>query len=35
VIYHQAPTALVTAGTAGVFAWFWFVWPLLRRATKD
>jgi hypothetical protein len=35
VIYQQAPTALVTAGTAGVFAWFWFVWPLLRRATKD
>jgi Family of unknown function (DUF6328) len=35
VIYHQAPTALVTAGTAGVFAWFWFVWPLLRRTTKD
>jgi hypothetical protein len=35
VIYDQAPTALITAGTAGVFAWFWFVWPLLRRATKD
>jgi hypothetical protein len=31
-IYNQAPTALVTAGVAGVFAWIWFVAPLIRRA---
>jgi Family of unknown function (DUF6328) len=35
VIYRQAPTALVTAGIAGLFAWVWFVAPLLRRATKS
>jgi Family of unknown function (DUF6328) len=32
VIYNQAPTALVTAGVAGVFAWIWFAAPLIRRA---
>jgi hypothetical protein len=32
LIYDQAPTALVTAGVAGVFAWIWFVAPLVRRA---
>jgi Family of unknown function (DUF6328) len=32
LIYDQAPTALVTAGVAGVFAWIWFVAPLIRRA---
>jgi hypothetical protein len=34
VIYAQAPTALVTAGTAGLFAWVWFAAPLIRRARK-
>jgi Family of unknown function (DUF6328) len=33
-IYNQAPTAIVTAGVAGVFAWIWFVAPLIRRARK-
>jgi hypothetical protein len=33
-IYDQAPTAIVTAGVAGVFAWIWFVAPLIRRARK-
>jgi uncharacterized protein DUF6328 len=32
VIYNQAPTALVTAGVAGIFAWVWFAAPLIRRA---
>lgn len=32
VIYNQAPTALVTAGVAGIFAWIWFAAPLIRRA---
>ena len=32
LIYDQAPTAFVTAGVAGVFAWIWFVAPLIRRA---
>lgn len=32
VIYRQAPTALITAGIAGLFAWFWFAVPLIRRA---
>jgi hypothetical protein len=34
LIYDQAPTAIVTAGVAGVFAWIWFVAPLIRRARK-
>jgi len=34
LIYDQAPTATVTAGVAGVFAWIWFVAPLIRRARK-
>jgi hypothetical protein len=34
VIYRQAPTALVTAGIAGLFAWIWFGAPLIRRARK-
>jgi Family of unknown function (DUF6328) len=34
VIYEQAPTALVTAGVAGLFAWVWFAAPLIRRARK-
>jgi hypothetical protein len=34
LIYNQAPTAIVTAGVAGVFAWIWFVAPLIRRARK-
>jgi hypothetical protein len=34
VIYDQAPTALITAGTAGLFAWVWFAAPLIRRARK-
>ena len=25
LIYDQAPTAVVTAGVAGLFAWIWFV----------
>jgi hypothetical protein len=32
VIYDQAPTALVTAAVAGLFAWIWFAAPLVRRA---
>ena len=32
LIYEQAPTALVTAGVAGLFAWIWFAAPLIRRA---
>jgi len=35
VIYDEAPTALVTSGVAGLFAWFWFVAPLFRRARKS
>ena len=34
-IYDQAPTALVTAGVAGVFAWIWFVAPLIRRVRRS
>ena len=34
VVYEQAPTALVTAGVAGLFAWVWFAAPLIRRARK-
>ena len=32
LIHEQAPTALVTAGVAGLFAWIWFAAPLIRRA---
>ena len=32
VVYNQAPTAIVTAGVAGIFAWIWFAAPLIRRA---
>lgn len=32
VIYKQAPTALATAGVAGLLAWIWFAAPLIRRA---
>jgi hypothetical protein len=34
LIYNQAPTAIVTAGVAGILAWFWFAAPLIRRARK-
>jgi Family of unknown function (DUF6328) len=34
VIYNQAPTTLVTAAVAGVFAWVWFAAPLIRRARR-
>jgi Family of unknown function (DUF6328) len=34
VIHSQAPTAVVTAGIAGLLAWVWFVAPLIRRARK-
>ena len=34
VIYRQTPTAVVTAGIAGLFAWIWFATPLIRRARK-
>ena len=34
VIYNQAPTTLVTAAVAGVFAWIWFAAPLIRRARR-
>jgi Family of unknown function (DUF6328) len=34
VIYNQAPTALVTALIAGLFAWIWFAAPLIRRARE-
>jgi hypothetical protein len=32
LIYEQAPTTVVTAGIAGLFAWIWFAAPLIRRA---
>ena len=35
LIYNQAPTAVVTAAIAGLFAWFWFAAPLIRRARKS
>jgi hypothetical protein len=35
VIYAQAPTALVTAAVAALFAWIWFVAPLIRRVRKS
>ena len=34
LIYAQAPTSVVTAGVAGLFAWIWFAAPLIRRARK-
>ena len=34
VIYDEAPTALITAAVAGLFAWVWFAAPLIRRARK-
>jgi len=34
IIYAQAPTSLVTAGVAGLFAWVWFAAPLIRRGRK-
>jgi Family of unknown function (DUF6328) len=34
VIYRQGPTAVVTAGIAGLFAWVWFAVPLIRRIRK-
>ncbi len=34
VIYEQGPTALATAGIAGLLAWAWFAAPLIRRARK-
>ncbi len=34
VIYNQAPTTLVTAVIAGLFAWIWFAAPLIRRARE-
>jgi Family of unknown function (DUF6328) len=35
LIYGQAPTAVVTAGIAGLFVWIWFAAPLIRRARKS
>lgn len=35
VIYAQASTALVTAAVAALFAWIWFVAPLIRRVRKS
>ena len=32
VLFKNAVTAVVTAGTAAVFAWFWYALPLWRRA---
>ena len=34
LIYAQAPTSIVTAAVAGLFAWTWFAAPLLRRGRK-
>jgi len=34
LIYREAPTALVTAGIAGLFAWIWFAAPLIRRVRQ-
>ena len=31
VLYDSTATALVTAGTAAIFAWFWYGLPLMRR----
>ena len=35
LIYASAPTAVVTAGIAGLFVWIWFAAPLIRRAHKS
>jgi hypothetical protein len=35
LIYDQAPTAVVTAGIAGLLVWIWFAAPLIRRARKS
>ena len=32
MLYKGAFTATVVAVTAGLFAWFWYGWPLLREA---
>ena len=34
LIYAEAPTSVVTAAVAGLFAWAWFAAPLIRRARK-
>ena len=31
ILYGSTLTALVTAATAGIFAWFWYGLPLMRR----
>ena len=35
LIFQDALTAVVTAGTAGAFAWFWYGLPLLHRARHE
>ena len=32
LLFKAIPTAIVTAATAGAFAWFWYGLPLWRRA---
>jgi hypothetical protein len=32
VLFSSTAAAVVTAGTALVFAWFWYGLPLMRRA---
>ena len=35
LIFRETLTAVVTAGTAGVFAWFWYGLPLVHRARHE
>ena len=32
VLFEATPTAVVTAASAGLFAWFWYGLPLMRRS---
>jgi hypothetical protein len=35
LLFHVTVTGVVTAVTAGLFAWFWYGLPLLRRAAGN
>jgi O-antigen/teichoic acid export membrane protein len=34
-LFHGAVTATVTGVIVGLFAWFWYGWPLLRRLREN